>query len=222
MGGNIEKLRLEERIRLLILKHRGCAELVAKEGNVPEEYVRKIINKIRRKRNLDVDFYIGTTMAQYIMDGAEQRKIYIIDQLREEVEKPLEAISLCCSAPVTKHLWEGDEYYVCKKCNNNCEIKMIDTRDKRLIIKLISQLREEDESIVNFLVKLGFINKMVNGDFNNKTNAVESKKQINNVEINKELIDNTSCMDPRTREALRKSLEKRIVDSEFTNDKNQQ
>ena len=213
MSENIDKLRLEERVRLLILKHRGCVELVAKESGVPEEYVRKIIKKVRRKRNMDVDFYIGTTMAQYIMDGAEQRKVYLMEQLREETEKPLERISMCCSAPVEEHVWEDESHYVCKKCEKDCKIRMSDTRNKALIIKLVSQLRAEDESVVDFLMKLGFINKMANGDFDIKPK--ENSKQISNMEIDKRLIDDTSGLDPRSREALRKSLEKRIADATF-------
>jgi hypothetical protein len=213
MSENIDKLRLEERIRLLILKHRGCVELVARDGNVPEDYVRKIIKKVRRKRNMDVDFYVGTTMAQYIMDGSEQRKIYLMEQLREEVEKPIELVSVCCDVSVKEHAWDGESHYTCDKCGKDCVTQVKNTKDKGIIIKLLSELREEDQSIVEFLVKLGFMNKMANGDFDAKPKDVN--KQIKSVEIDRKLLEDTSNLDPRSREALRKSLEKRIADTTF-------
>ena len=217
MSNNTKSLVVEERIRLLILKHRGNISLIADEGNVPIEYVERIVRKIKRsKKDEDVNYHIGTTLAQYVMDGAEQRKIYLLEELRREAGKPMERISICCSRPVKEYVWEDEDYYVCMKCGKDCEASLVDTRDKKLIMKLIDQLRTEDESIIGFLAKLGFVTKLMNGDFDQNVNpGAGMAKLISNttVDMDKSLVDDVNKMDPRTREKLRKELEQKIIDS---------
>jgi hypothetical protein len=102
------------------------------------------------------------------------------------------------------------------KCGKDCEASLVDTRDKKLIMKLIDQLRTEDESIIGFLAKLGFVTKLMNGDFDQNVNpGAGMAKLISNttVDMDKSLVDDVNKMDPRTREKLRKELEQKIIDS---------
>lgn len=208
---NIRSIQVEERIRTLILKHRGNVCLIAEDGDVPIEYVERILRKVKReKKNQDVNFHIGQTLAQYIMDGAEQRKAYLLEELRREFEKPEILVSTCHRSPVKEWMFGGDMHYECEVCGKDCRVILIDDRDKGLILKLLKQLRDEDESIVNFLGKLGFINKLMNGDFDQvtprETKPIDSKQ----VGLDATLVENVDKMDPRTREALRKQLEQKI------------
>lgn len=214
---NIQKLQLEDRIRILCLKHACNVEMVAKEGNVSQEYVRKIIAKIKRKHNEDVNAIVGDNMTKYIVLGTEQRKAWLLEELQREGSKQIELKSCCCSRPVKVHNWDGEEYHTCTKCGKDCESIVVDPRNHNLIIKLIAELRAEDESLVAFLERLGFV---VNGNKENNPGTT-----INNFNValaasklgpeDQKTLAETEQLDPRTRESLRKDIEKRIIDAEF-------
>lgn len=213
---NINKLRIEDRVRFLNLKYRGNAVEISRESGLPVEYIDKILKRIKReKKNTDVNRHIGETMAQHIMDGSEQRKAYLLQELKKEFEKPEELKSVCCNWFVTEHTWDGEKQYTCRKCGKDCDAYSSDKRDKNLILRLISQLRTEDEAVINFLVKLGFVNKMMNGDFDTPPPIPQSnRKVIESKQLDPTLVEDIDKMDPRTREALRHQLEKRMIDAE--------
>lgn len=225
MHSNITSLRTEEKVRFLILKHRGNAVVIAEESGLPLDYVRRIIRKVKRsKKNSDVDYHIGTTMAQYIMDGSEQRKAYLLEELRKESSKPRENLSLCCNKPVNEYMWEKEPHYTCKKCGKDCEIKNVDVRNMDLIIRLLEQLKGEDASLVEFLARIGFVQKMMDGSFDSQQPESQGRKKTRNrvvengSDLDKSLVEDVDNMDPRTRETLRKNLEQKIIDQGFVDD----
>lgn len=218
MPNDIQKLQLEERIRVLCLKHAGNIEMIAKESGTPPEFVKKVVAKIQRKRSLDVDAVIGDSMAGYIMLGAEQRKAWLLEQLQRESSKPIDTLSCCHSKPVKKLQWDGDNHFVCTQCEKDCMVYENDPRDQKLMIKLIAELRAEDATLVDFLERLGFVvgNKKEedNGTtINNYSIALAASKLS---QEDQKTLTEASGLDPRTRETLRKDIEKRIiVDTEF-------
>jgi hypothetical protein len=215
MANDIIKLQLEERIRILCLKHAGSIELISKEGNVPPEYVQKVIAKIQRKQKRDVSAIVGDSMAGYIMLGSEQRKAWLLEQLQKEAAKqPIEQ-SVCCSRPIKKHIWNDEEHAVCTKCEKDCEIDTYDPRDKKVIIKLIAELRAEDSALVDFLERLGFVNggKERGGTTVNNYNVALAAAKLSPED--QKMVVEAGQLDPRTRESLRKDLERRVIDTQF-------
>jgi len=220
MSNDIQKIQLEERIRILCLKHGGNIEAIAKEGNVPADFVQKVIAKIQRKRNEDINAIIGDNMAKYIVLGTEQRKAWLLAELQKEGSKQLERRSCCHSKPVRTHVWEGEQHYVCQQCEKDCETYEIDPRDQKLMIKLISELRAEDAALVDFLERLGFV---VSGK--KEEPAPAPGATINNYNIalaasklsaeDQKTLAEAGQLDPRTRESLRKDLERRMIDADF-------
>lgn len=227
MPSDIQKLQLEERIRILCLKHGGNIEQIAKEGNVPAEFVQKVIAKIQRKRNEDVNTIIGDSMAKYIVLGAEQRKAWLLSELQKEGSKQMERRSCCHGKQVKEHNWDGEPHYICTQCDKDCETYEVDPRDQKLMIKLIAELRAEDSALVDFLERLGFVVSKRNQD--DASNSIT----INNLNIaaaaaklspeDQKTLAEASQLDPRSRETLRKELEKKMVtDAEFEPKNDQQ
>jgi hypothetical protein len=217
---------LEERIRLLCFKHRGNVELVAKEGNVPVEYARKIIDKLRKQQKRDVSMMVSSTIAEQVLIGTEQRKAYLIELLNQEMSKPPEERSICCHNHVKTYIWEGEQQKKCLKCGNACEIELLDNRKKPLILNIINQLRAEDESVVDFLERLGFVNKQLpeagtkitqyNINMGNHPPRTPPESQTQPAQLDgsdQKLLTDASNLDPRTREALRNELKKKMIES---------
>lgn len=219
MSTGIEKYRIENKVRLLFFKHRGDIEKIAKEGDVPIEYVQKLVAKIKRRQKRDVDYWIASTITEYIMMGVEQRTNCLTKLLNELMDKKSVNISICCSYPVNEHTWDDEKHYVCQKCGKDCSVKLVDKKNYGAIYETIGLLRQEQESIVNFMTRFGYTNK--------EEPPVNKITQFNIVaegkltERDKKLLGDVSELDPRTRERLRKDLEKQMIDSEFTNEKNE-
>jgi hypothetical protein len=152
---------------------------------------------------------VGSTVAEYIMMGMEQRKAYLIEVLNNEMGKRPSLISICCGVPVKEFEWDNDKHFVCQKCEKDCLTIEEDTRNFKLILKLVEQLRLEDESIVEFLAKLGFVNK---GEGEPQINKTTNYNLVLNVE-DKELMKSAEELDPRGRERLRKDIENRLIGS---------
>lgn len=221
MSGSIEKFKLEEKIRLSFLKHRGNLQLVSEECNANYEYVKKICNKIKKRQQRDVSLWVSSTIAEYLLSGSEQRKSYLIEALNKELGRLDSKISMCCRSPVNINLWEGQEHYICQKCNNDCVLIVEESVNMSLVLKLIKQLKDEDALVCEFVTKLGFTNK------ENEQPQIVNKTTNYNVAMgvlsneDQKLLQKASDLDPRTRESLRKNIEKQMIDAEFEPDKNE-
>ncbi len=222
MSTQIGKFKLEEKIRLSFLKHRGNLGLVADECGIDLEYVDKVCKKIKRKQQRDVSLWVSSTIAEYLLAGSEQRRAYLIEILNKEIQKPPMEESVCCGSPIDKHTWDEELHSTCKKCGKDCEIIVVNTVNEKLVLKLIEQLRAEDDSICEFVVKLGFTNREDDQQAVNKTtNYNLLLGDLSNT--NKELLGEVNQLDPRSRESLRKQLEGRIVsEAKFEDGKNEQ
>jgi len=211
MSTSIEKFKLEERIRIAYLKHAGNVEMVATDCNVDYAYALKICKKFKKRQSRDINVFVGTAMASYVLMGAEERKAHIRELLNEELNKQPVEVSVCCSKPIKKLIWDNEHRAVCQKCEKDCLFRLEDTRDKNFILKLLKQLREDDETIVKAAEQLGF------GDKQDAPAVV--KKEINyNLHLEKgdqELLKRAEDLDPRSREALRNDLRKQMTDTNF-------
>jgi hypothetical protein len=224
MSMSIERFKLDERIRLSILKYAGNLELVSKECNIDYVYVLKVYNKFKKRQSRDVNIFIGATITSYILMGAEERKAHARELLNEEINKPIEVISLCCNSPISELIWDGEHRAVCKKCEKDCITKMMDKRDKNFILKLLKQLRDDDVVIVDSAEKLGFVNKDGEGSSplvkQTNYNVILGGKQLSDDDAR--LLQNAANLDPRTREKLRKELGRQVIDAEIIDEKSEQ
>ena len=117
MATGIEKFRLEEKVRLTYLKHRGDVLKVAEELDLPLEYVKKIGDKIKKRCGRDVNYLISNTLMEHILMGHSQRIQYLVECLQGLKGKEESLESLCCQAPVkevVKRRWKVD--FLCLKC----------------------------------------------------------------------------------------------------------
>lgn len=216
MSTGIEKYRLENKVRLLFFKYRGDIEKIAAEGNVPIEYVQKIVAKIKRRQKRDVDYWIASTITEYIMMGIEQRTQCLSNLLNELMAEKSVNVSMCCGYPVNEHKWDDEKHYICQKCDKDCAVTLVDRRNFIIIHKTIELLRQEQESVVDFMTKFGYTNK--------EDTPVNKITQFNIVAggalttQDKKLLGDVSELDPRTREKLRKDLERQIIESGFTDE----
>jgi len=217
MSTGIEKYRLENKVRLLFFKYRGDIGKIADEGNVPIEYVQKLVAKIKRRQKRDVDYWIASTITEYIMMGIQQRTECLTKLLNELMDKKSALISICCGYPVTEHMWDDEKHYVCQKCDKDCSVNLVDNKNLSAIHTTIELLKKEQDGMVDFMTKFGYTNK--------EDPPVNKITQFNIVtggkltEQDQKLLSNVSELDPRTRERLRKDLEKQIIDGEFTDEK---
>jgi hypothetical protein len=127
-------------------------------------------------------------------------------------------VSCCCWRPVKEFAWDDEVHHVCTKCGKDCEVQERDDRNQKLIIKLIAELREEDNALVIFLEKLGFIvsgkkDETPGTTINNYNVALAAAKLTSD---DQKTLAEAGQLDPRTRESLRKDLEKRMIqDAQF-------
>jgi len=152
-------------------------------------------------------------MAKYIVLGAEQRKAWLLSELQKEGSKQMDRLSCCHNKPVKAHSWDDELYYTCTQCDKDCETYEKDPRDQRLMIKLISELRAEDATLVDFLERLGFVVSGKKDDqpittINNYNVALAASKLSPE---DQKVVAEAGQLDPRTRESLRKDLEKRMI-----------
>jgi len=185
--------------------------MVAIDCDVDYAYALKICNKFKKRQSRDVNIFVGTAMASYILMGAEERKAHIRELLNEELNKQPVEISACCKYPIKKLIWDNEHRAVCQRCEKDCLFTLKDIRNKNFILKLLKQLREDDETIVKAAEQLGFGNK--------QDAPLVVKKEINynlHLENNdKELLKKAEELDPRAREMLRNDLRKQMTSTDF-------
>jgi len=156
MSTEITKFQLHEKIRRLFFKYRGDINAIIKETGLDEEYIKKVTKKIRRGFQHDTSFEIACFVTDAILSGREQRLVILEDRLNELLKKK-ELRSVCCYAPVAEHTYENSTWYKCKKCEQHCEVEMVDNVNDAQVIKIVTSMRKEDEQIGKFLAIMGII-----------------------------------------------------------------
>jgi len=156
MSSNIEKYKLEEKVRRSFFKHRGNISAVIKETGLEPNYVRNLVRKIRKGFRKDINFETACFITDCILSGREQRLILLEDRLQELLAKK-EVVSICCGMPISIHKYEGKEWYKCKRCGENCEVTEIDKVRDLDVVRLVECMQKEDELIGKFLALMGLV-----------------------------------------------------------------
>lgn len=221
MAISIEKFKVESRIAVCLYKHRGIVEAVAAELNVDASYVKRVADKLKKKRRRDVGFNVAIMIMETIYMGYEQRVAHLnecINKLRHVEEAD---VSICCNA-ITKEEEEGGQQIIrCLKCKNTTHIHHI---HKPQIYKLIQEfgqeLREEDKHLLEFADKMGFTlkdpvpqnlyrqNIVVVGDPNQAKRLPSDQDRT--------IVKEIEQMDPMERQRMRKRLEQAIEEGDIT------
>jgi hypothetical protein len=152
--GSAEEYRLIEKVKLSYLKNRGNIITISDELSLPIEYVKKLVKKFKGKESRDVSTLIANTLMQQMMFGYESRVQHLMSTLKELEGRQLLKVSVCCEAPLDTI--EGT-LPICCGCNKEAKIKEID-KEGIIDLKLgiLAQLREEDKTMMEFAVKMGY------------------------------------------------------------------
>ncbi len=218
----IEKFKIEAAIRCSFFKHRGNVQQIVEDTEYPLEVVRKLVAKIKRKQRHDVSYDVATNISMMVFEGREQRNERRHNLLAIIEAESKQITSHCCGAPLKDFDWGGEIKITCDTCGKECHPRgnKIDFKNFRM---LLNDLAKEDELLAVFAEKMGYTFKEEapvikeyhshshgNGDQSQGRKKVESKEVLNQDE-DKELLDKATTLDPRTREALRKALEKKML-----------
>jgi hypothetical protein len=155
MTKNIEKYRLEERVFLSNAKHRGNAELVAKEVGIPYEFAVRICNKLKKKQDRDVNILIASHIMGTVMLGRESRMQYYTTMINALEGRDSIELSVCHNGLMVCKM--SGEPLVCLKCGLPAKSYIEHQAGiYHLRMELLKELREEDNSLVEFADKMGY------------------------------------------------------------------
>lgn len=212
----LEKIELKDKIRLLILKHRGELSKVANEAGVDLATVEKIAKEFQKKRNQDVSLHVASFLTTEILSGHEARIAYIRQALARLEDETKRRVSSCCGFDVD----ETDDPPVCLKCKHECTIihPKLNLAEYR---KLLDLWLQEDLGLAEFSEKMGLTFKentpqtpviqknyqLILGDSPRK--QIESN-QIDTSEA--QVLQQAQDLSPVAREQLRKALESKLLE----------
>lgn len=159
MTKNIEQFRLEEKVFLSYAKHRGNADLVARELGIPYEFALKLCNKLKKRQSRDVNLLITSHIMGTVLLGRESRIQYYTTMLHALEGRDRIELSTCCKSLMVCRL--SSEPLVCLKCGKVAtsyvehQSGIYDMR-----MRLLKELRDEDKELVEFASKMGYTNRV--------------------------------------------------------------
>lgn len=200
---DLARFKIEERIKIAMFKYRGNIIEIANELDLDLEYVKKVIGKLRKRESRDVNVLISSTLMQHLFTGYQTRTFYLFEMIRQLEGKNEYTISACHERSVFVNE-TGD--VVCSKCGEICVQKKLNSFEVYdLKQKLIQQLRQEDEQLVEFAAKMGYTSRQNESLFN-----YEDKRQYLVLQNSSETKDvrQVSDVNPLELDSLRRQLEK--------------
>jgi hypothetical protein len=102
MSNSIEKFEVEERVRIMLLRHRGSTVKVIHDYQdeygitLTPEYVEKIYRKLKREVQRDEIKWVGYHFAQEILSQSHQIQQILLDQYKSCEGQDLTMVSSCC------------------------------------------------------------------------------------------------------------------------------
>lgn len=212
MPHQIVKHEVEHRINLSLFKHRGDVYAASRETGVPVDYVKKIYAKLKKRRERDVSYWLASSIMQTVFEGYQQRTAHLQKYLNvldgsEQIE-----VSACHRRHIIVQVNNGVEEEVCSKCKKPCEITYIPRSETfELFGDIITQLREEDKSLVSFADTMGFTEKEPPAPILKQNILVVNDRQG---QIDPDVAKEFDTLSPRDREKARKRLESHILNNQ--------
>jgi len=216
---DIEKFKLLEKIKISYLSHRGDVLKVAKELNLPLDYVRSRTAKIKRAEERNVRTLIADTLMSYIFLGHQSRIYHLQNMLERLDNKEVVLVSVCHSFVYRVEDRQGVNTNICLKCNTVTalyEVTQALTIDLRL--RIIEALREEDRALVSFGAEMGYTQReeppMVKYEDKRQYLVLGQNENLKGVgKQDSMLLQDAQKLSPMDRERLIKELEKKINDT---------
>jgi hypothetical protein len=218
-----EEGRIIERIRVSYIKHRGNLIRVLDEVKLPQEYVEKIVTKLRKENKSDTKRLVADTILEHLLLGHQSRVQHAEEILATAEKEEKQLRSSCCTGNVRKMHVDGVDLqelqYECLKCGEMCDIYYwIDQDAMNLRLNAIDSLRREDESLIKFLEKLGYTEK--------KEQPPQTVIQQQNIvvmpnaqgQVSAEDMKNIQALRPMEQEQLRLNIEKELLEAEVIED----
>lgn len=209
---NIEHFKIQEKIKLSYLKHRGNPFNVLKELGLPEDekhikYIKKLIEKFKKKESKEVSTLIADNLMAHILFGYQSRVQNLMEVMKVLDGKNEIEVSICCEAPFRERPNSNPLRYECLSCHLICDVKKLD-KEGMIDLKLatIEQLREEDATLIEFAEKMGYTNKI-----EPPTTIINNKQNVLVLgEGDKKIITEIENLHPMEREKLLERLEREI------------
>lgn len=238
MGENLTKFGVEERVRFLILKHKGMLTRVVEESGTDLAYVQQVADKLKKRRDHDIACQVATTISMEIIDGHSSRVAHLRDAMYQMQLKAAQRLSQCCQASIRIYSWGKTDalepgnyelHFICEQCQNECVACMpgVDLGEYR---RLLNQWLLEDQSLAKFAETMGLTFKeeqpniihkhynvaMINNNPGSAVPEMPDRKIIESHQLDAEgaeLVKQAGELTPVTRELLRKNLEDKMLEA---------
>lgn len=152
---SIEKFKLEEKIRIAFLKHRGDLTEMQKDTGLDLELLRKMKYKFQRRRGFGDSIITAPTIANYILEGVESRIYHHMEMLRGLDKKEHVLMSVCCKMPVKHESVAGEVKYYCIKCKKETEVvEVTDATAIEAKRNILADIREENRLLTDFVIRM--------------------------------------------------------------------
>lgn len=213
---NINKLKIKEAIKIANFKHRGNVLEISREVGHHEEFVRKMLYKIKKEEARDVSVLIANNLMQYLFGGHQQRIHYLAEMMVQLSAKESAVVSTCCNYPIFNEVDAVNNRTVvkCSKCSIICNTMTVTHQDIfKLKMKILKELRDEDEALVSFAERMGYSNKEPTPPppvLKQNFLIVEGNNKF--IAPDQEAMEKIKALPPAERDKLRKQLEERIID----------
>jgi len=164
MGSDLQKIEVEQRLRLALLRNRGVIRDTIDDYErefgvrLSDQYVIRVYRKFRREVRQDNLRWVSYHFAQEFIAQSAKVQHQLSRQLQEYNDRSIKTVSICCSAPVTTH--PQSDRPLCLKCDQQCDTKeTMDKEMERLKLKVIDKLQREQDLTMRFLEGMGFLQK---------------------------------------------------------------
>ncbi len=235
---NIERERVHGRINTSFYMNRGDLEKVEQETGYDLVLIKKVTDKYRKRMKYDVSYHLANMMYDNIRIGSQQRTYVFTECLNQLRGATQIEVSACCGrAMVTTEVETeaGSEPVVlCSKCQKPVlGTKIIQQLQIYGLIKeYTEELRKEENHLLNFakgmgitadnspkapMIQQNFVTMPLPDPHIKKVDATEEGEIIPETET-KEIEELT----PLERRKLCVSLEKKIIDAEVLESKEQE
>lgn len=216
---NIEEYKTEETIRLSYFRNRGNLAAVLKEVNLPADYVKKTVVKIKKSEDWKVSRLIADTISKELLLGRESRITHWMETLKELQDSRVKRSSTCCYWRVrVLEPIGGVERFECLKCGKETDIHFYldeDTLQKKM--SALEALRREDEMLGKFAVSMGWVeNEEAKTVIKQQNNFVVVPNA--NGQVDEKTARDIKALRPMEQEALRLQIEKTLMDAEIVED----
>ena len=218
MTYSTERFRVEEKIRLCLLKYRWDVIRVSEELGYQIEYVQKIAKKLKKRFKCEENIWTTSNVVKEVLEGVQQRSRLLQDKLVTLIEKWEVEVSICCNAPTTLQvLEEGKEPVICcLKCMQKCQTKEKFQKDVfNMSMAVMTQLRRDERHLAKWATGMGFVQADVTPPV--VRNIQSSRVALPVVAVD---IDGLDRLEPMERVKLFKKMEAQIKDAVGQNEGN--